>query len=139
MIETIGRFVFGELFVQKVQFNGLIQLGGYVTAVFLPLLDTFRQQILDLTVYRTEIVLCPGGDGVVQFGREPQRHLLLLICHGLIQGAGVDDGLGILVAAEDNQKIGDHCGLPLLVQIHSALFAEALQSHLHHANSAVHD
>ena len=53
-----GRF-FLSVFLQKVQIEGLIQLGGDIAAVFLSLLDAFRQQVFDLTVDAAEVVLCP--------------------------------------------------------------------------------
>src|ERR1022692_4892733 len=39
----------------------------------------------------------------------------------LVQGAGVDDGLGGLLAAQDHEQVGDHRGLALLVQLDDAL------------------
>ena len=58
-------------------------LGKDILSVFLPLADTLGEQILDLTVYRAEIVLRPGGDGGVQLGTQPQRDLLLVVGHKL--------------------------------------------------------
>ena len=42
---------------------------GYIFAIFLTLSDTFCQQILNLSVDRTEIILCPGCDGIIKFRR----------------------------------------------------------------------
>ena len=39
---------------------------GHVLSVLFPLFYTFGQQIFDLSVYRTEVVLCPGSNGVIK-------------------------------------------------------------------------
>ena len=49
-----------------------------LAALFLALAYTFCQQILNLSVDRTEIILRPCGNGGVQLGRQAQWHLLLL-------------------------------------------------------------
>ena len=73
-------------FLFNIQFDGYIDLVGDVLAVFLPLTDTLGEQILDLAVYRAEVVLRPGRDGGVQLGGEPQRDLLLVVSHKLTDG-----------------------------------------------------
>ena len=58
---------------------------------------------------------------------------------GLIQTAGVDDGLSVVVAAQHHQQVGHHGGLALLVQIYQIALVQALEGHFHHAHGAVHD
>ena len=36
--------------------------------VFLSLAHAFCQQILYLAIHRSKIILCPGCDGVIEFG-----------------------------------------------------------------------
>ncbi len=63
----------------NIQFRRFIQMFRHIFPVFLPLPHTFRQEILDLAIDGTEIILRPRGDGVVQFGGQPQRDLFFLI------------------------------------------------------------
>lgn len=88
---------------------------GAVFAVFLPLANAFGQKVLDLSVYRTEVIFSPGGDGIVELGGEAQWYLLFLIVSHIIsiKASGVDHGLGVMVAAEDNEKVGYHRCLAL--------------------------
>ncbi len=58
---------------------GNIRLLRYVFPGFSPLPDTFSQQIFDLAVDRAKIVLRPGGNGIIELGREAERDLLLLV------------------------------------------------------------
>ena len=58
----------------------LVDFVRYIFSVFLSLADTFGQKIFDLPVDRSEIILRPGGNVVVQLFRQPQRNLLLF-CH----------------------------------------------------------
>ena len=62
-----------------VDIQRFIQMFGYIFAVFPALPDTFREEILDLSVDRAEIVLRPGGDIVIQLFREPERNLFLFL------------------------------------------------------------
>ena len=48
-----------------IQFRRYINLVRYIFSVFLPLPDAFRQKILYLAVHGPEVVLRPGGDGIV--------------------------------------------------------------------------
>src|ERR1700759_374700 len=57
----------------------------------------------------------------------------------LVEGAGVDDRLGGLVAAQHDEQVGDHRGLALLVQLDDVLVLEPLQGQLDHADRALHD
>ena len=41
---------------------------------------TFCEQIFNLPVYGAKIIFCPGCDLIIQFCREPERDLLLLVC-----------------------------------------------------------
>ena len=72
------------LLFQKIQIKGLIQLCGYVASVLFSLFDAFCQQVLDLSVDASEVILRPGGKGVVELCGQPQGNLLFLIvgCHG---------------------------------------------------------
>ena len=98
----------------------LVDFVRYILSVFLSLADTFGQKVFDLPVDRSEIILRPGGNVVVQFLRQPQRNLLLFCHKRLIQTAGIDDRLCVPVAAEHNQKIGNHRGLAFLIELNRA-------------------
>jgi len=54
----------------------------------------------------------------------------------LVEGAGVDDWLGRLLAAKDHEQVGHHRGLALLIQLDDVIFLEPLQGQLHHADRA---
>ena len=126
-----------------------VDLLADVFAVLFPLAHALGQKILDLAVDRAEIVLCPGGDGGVELGGQAQGHLLFgVVVHGslpkssvarLIQAAGVDDGLGVVVAAEHHQQVRDHGRLAFLVELDRALFRQTLKRHFDHADRAVND
>ena len=97
---------------------------GDIFSVFLSLPDTFGEKVFNLSVDGAKVVLCPGGNGRIKFGGQPQRNLLffLSLCHILVQTAGVDYRLGIVVAAEHHEKVGDHSGLTFFIQrYHTAL------------------
>lgn len=49
----------------NIQFNRFIQMFRDIFAVFLSLLYTFRQKILNLTIDGAKIIFCPCGDGIV--------------------------------------------------------------------------
>src|SRR5262245_30348595 len=51
----------------------------------------------------------------------------------LVERAGVDDRLGVAVAAQNDEQVRYHGRLSLLVEIDDLLPAEFLESHLHHA------
>ncbi len=91
---------------------------------FCPFLDTFGQQIFDLSVDRSKIVLSPCRQRLIELGRKAKRDLLLF--HTLIQAARVDNGLGVAIAAKHHQKIGHHSRLAFLVKRDSAVFTESL-------------
>jgi hypothetical protein len=57
----------------------------------------------------------------------------------LVEGAGVDDRLGGLLAAQHHEQVGDHRCLALLIQLDDVLFLEPLQGQLDHADRAFHD
>src|SRR5580698_4743722 len=57
----------------------------------------------------------------------------------LVEGAGVDDRLGGLLAAQHYQQVGHHGGLAFLVQLDHALLLQLLESQLDHADRALHD
>ena len=51
--------------VSYIELGRLIQRVGDIPAVFLSLADAFREQIFDLPVYGTKIILCPLGNSIV--------------------------------------------------------------------------
>lgn len=104
---------------------------------FLSLFDALGEQVLYLTVQRTEIVLCPFRQFVKERGGNPQRDLLFLLGHGLIQTSRINYRLGIAVSAEDYQQIGDHCRLALVVKNHGVVCAEPFKCHLDHSHRTV--
>ena len=121
------------------QLDRLIQCFGNILSVLLALANALCKQIFNLSVYGAKVVLCPGCDGVVEFRREPKRDLLFFFRHGLVQAAGIDNGLSILIAAEHDKQIGYHCCLSLFIQLHNIVFIELFQRHFHHADCSVHD
>ena len=123
----------------KIQLDRLIQRFGNILSVLLALANALCKQIFNLSVYGAKVVLCPGCDGVVEFRGEPKRDLLFFFRHGLVQAAGIDNGLSILVAAEHDKQIGYHCCLSLFIQLHNVVFIELFQRHFHHADCSVHD
>ncbi len=94
-------------------------------SVFLSLAHAFCQQILYLAIHRSKVILSPGSDGVVEFGGQTKRHLLLAVIGHLIERAGIDNGLGVPVAAKHHQKIGYHGGLAFLIQIYDFFLGKA--------------
>ena len=133
----------------EIELGRNVDLLADVFAVLFPLAHALGQKILDLAVDGAEIVLCPGGDGGVELGGQAQGHLLFgVVVHGslpkssaaqLIQAAGVDDGLGIVVAAQHHEQVRDHGRLALLVELDRALFRQTLKRHFDHADRAVDD
>ena len=57
----------------------------------------------------------------------------------LVERACVDDLLGGLLAAQDDEQVGDHSGLALFVQLDHAFLFETLQGQLDHADRAFDD
>ena len=57
-----------SVFLFYIDFRRFIKCFGNIFPVFLPLPDTFRQKIFYLSVYGAEIILCPGGYGIIEFG-----------------------------------------------------------------------
>ena len=123
----------------EIQLDRLIQCFGNILSVLFSLANALCKQIFNLPVYGAKVVLCPGCDGVVEFRREPKRDLLFFFRHGLVQAAGIDNGLSILVAAEHDKQIGYHCCLSLFIQLHNIVFIELFQRHFHHTDGSVHD
>ena len=125
----------------EIELRRHVDLFADVLTVLFPLAHTFGQQIFDLAIDGTEIVLRPGGDGGVELGRKAQRNLLFgVVVHvGLIEASRVDDGLRVAVAAEHDEQIRDHRRLALLVKLHRAIFRKTLKRHFDHADRAVDD
>lgn len=75
-----------------------------ILSVLFSLPDALREEVFDLPVYGAEIGLCPGGYGVVQLRRKPQRYLFFVVLIHFfpesVQTAAVDYRLGVLIAAE---------------------------------------
>src|SRR5690606_15797278 len=57
----------------------------------------------------------------------------------LVKTAAIDHGLGFFVSTEDDQQVGDHSGLTLLIKFYDLMVIKFLQSHLHHAYGPVDD
>ena len=94
--------------------------------VFLSLADALRKQILYLAIHRSKVILGPGCDGIIELGGQTERHLLFgIVCH-LVEGAGVDNGLGIPIAAQYHQKVGYHGCLALLIECYHFFFGETV-------------
>ena len=123
----------------EIQLDRLIQCFGNILSVLFALTNALCKQICNLPVYGAKVILCPGCDGVVELRREPKRDLLFFFRHGLVQAAGIDNGLSILVAAEHDKQIGYHCCLSLFIQLHNIVFIELFQRHFHHADGSVYD
>ena len=123
----------------EIQLDRLIQCFGNILSVLFALTNALCKQIFNLPVYGAKVILCPGCDGVVELRREPKRDLLFFFRHGLVQAAGIDNGLSILVAAEHDKQIGYHCCLSFFIQLHNIVFIELFQRHFHHADCSVHD
>ena len=89
------------------------------------------QQELDLGVRAAQLIGGPPGQRVVNGRIQPQQHALALAHHvtvpaSLVEGASVDDLLGGLLATQDNEQIGHHRGLALLIQLDDVLVLEPL-------------
>src|SRR5215469_300789 len=70
----------------------------------------------------------------------PLRSLTAIPCPpSLVEGAGVDDLLGGLLAAQHHKQVGHHSRLALLVQRDDVFFLEPLQCEPHHADRALDD
>jgi hypothetical protein len=92
------------------------------------------QQELDLGVGAALFLAGPSGQGVVHGWIQPQQHTLAIThclaalpAPSLVQRAGVDDRLGRLLAAQNDEQVGDHRGLALLVQLDDAFGVQPLQ------------
>ena len=114
------------LFCSDIQFGWNIQFLRNGRAILLSLADALCQQILYLAIHRSKVILGPGCDGVIELGGQTERHLFLgIVCH-LVETAGVDNGLGIPIAAQHYEKIGYHSCLALLIQCYHFFFGEAV-------------
>ena len=67
-----------------------------------------------------------GGEGSLETDRSGVR--------SVVERAGVDDWLGMAIAAEDDQEIGHHGRLALVVELDDLLPREMLEGHLHHGH-----
>ena len=103
-------------------------------------LERAAQEELDLRVAASKLVLRPPRDGVVDCRVEPQEDALAIGHRTLgVQGAGVDDGLRGLVAAQHREQVRHHRRPTLSVELHDAFLVQPLERHLHHADGAVDD
>ena len=109
----------------NIQFGRDVQFMWNGRPVFFALAYALCQQILYLTIHRSKVILGPGCDGIIKLGGQTKRHLFLGIVRHLVEAAGVDNGLGIPIAAQYHQKVGYHGCLALLVQCHDLFFGEA--------------
>ncbi len=87
------------------------------------------EQELDLGVGAAQLVAGPLGEGVVDGGSSRSRTLLRSVTAvpwlpSLVEGAGVDDRLGGLLAAQHHEQVGDHRGIALLIQLDDVLVLE---------------
>ena len=64
--------------LSDVDIERLIQLVGHVFPILFSLPDALGQEVLDLSVDGTEVVLGPRGDGVIKLRRKPERDLFFL-------------------------------------------------------------
>lgn len=92
---------------------------------------------LDLTVGAAELVRSPLFDqfhGLCVDAQHETLGLGSIFCHLglLIEGAGIDNRLSLLIATEDNQEVGYHCSLLLVVEFEYILLREFVKSDLHH-------
>ena len=89
-----------------IQLRREIDLLADIFAVLFSLAHALAEQVFDLPVDGAEVILRPRGERGIEPGTQAQGNLfLLLIVHGLIKAAGVDDGLCVVVAAEDDQQV----------------------------------
>lgn len=109
-----------------IQFGRDVDFVGNIFAVLFALPDTFGQQIFNLSVHGTKVILRPGSNGMIQFFGKPERNLFFTgishIKYSLsVQAAGIYDRLSIVIAAENNEQIGYHCRLAFFVQLHDSI------------------
>ena len=69
------------LILFDIQFRRHIDLVGDILTVLLPLTDALGEEILDLTVHRAEVILCPGSNGIVELRIQTEWDLLFRLCH----------------------------------------------------------
>ena len=107
-----------------------------IFAILFPLTDALRKQILDLAIHGAEIILRPGSELIKELFRQAQGNLFFLVfCHWkdlplvgspagfvpagrsccLVQGTRIYYGLCVMVAAQNDKQIGDHCSLALFI------------------------
>lgn len=127
----------------------------------LPPLHTLCQKILDLSVHRTKLILCPLCDLIVKLLGKSQWNLLFTLLFLsfpfpksvppsnyfsqilrptiLIQASTVHDRLCIFISAKDDQKIAHHCCFSLFIQFYNIILVQFVKCHLYHADSTFHD
>jgi len=62
-----------------IQLGWDVELVGDVFSVLFTLSDAFGQEIFDLSVHRSEVILCPCGDRVIELFRQSERNLFLSV------------------------------------------------------------
>ena len=97
--------------------------------------QSVAQDPLDLAVCAAHLVRGPA------LHRGPDLRVYaerILLAHGhvvstlLVEGAGVEDGLSLGLAAEDDHQVGCHHGLAVVIELNHAAVGELLERHVHH-------
>lgn len=112
--------------VSDIQFGRNVQFMRNGRSVFFALAYALCQQILYLSIHRSKVILGPGCDGVIELGGQTERHLFFCVIRHLVETAGVDNGLGIPIAAQHYEKIRYHSRFALLIKRYHFLFGEAV-------------
>ena len=126
MIQKRPDSVCQVFFDSDIQFGRNVQLLWYGRTILFSLADALCQQILYLAIHRSKVILGPGCDGVIELGGQTERYLFFGIVRHLVEAAGVDNGLGIPIAAQYHQKIGYHSCLALLIKCYHFFFGETV-------------
>ena len=89
-------------------------LGIAFHAAYLP--QSVAQHVLDLAIQGAQIVIRPALQRGQQSGIEPHEKRFALRHDLLIDRAGVDDRLSILIGAQHDQQVAHHRCLTILIQ-----------------------
>ena len=123
---------------------GIDAIRGLPAALFL---QAAAEEILHLGIDAPHVVVGPAPQGREHLRIDPQqegvagRHggegSLETDRYGVrsvVERAGVDDWLGVAIAAEDDEEIRYHRCLALVVELDDLLPREMLEGHLHHGH-----